>query len=218
MTKFFPNTEFAWVFLASLVAILAVCAYVDWRRTVIPKWLTLPLLGLGVLVSLVRGGWLGAEERALWFLPTGNVYLGLADGFLFALVGFIVGFGMIFAMWILGTCGGGDVKLFAALGTWLGPIYSIYVLAASLVVLLVEVVFKLVALRLSGKSILKAMEKERKQRAAKTPPKTPEKFRITYSFPVAVATLAVLLWIFRADLGLAERIETPKGASQAHAR
>lgn len=219
MFKFFPNPEFAWVFLASLVAILAVCAYVDWQRMVIPKWLTLPLLALGVVATLVRSAWLGAQGDPLWFrLPTGNVFLGLLDGLLFALVGFLVGFGMIFLMWILGTCGGGDVKLFAALGAWLGPLYSIYILAASLVVLFVEVVIKLVALGFSGKNLLKMAQANRAKMKKKdaAPPK--EKWRITYSLPVAVATLAVLLWVFRAELRLAPPKADPNGSTQAHAR
>jgi Flp pilus assembly protein protease CpaA len=213
MYTFFPNTGFAWAFLLSLVVALGVSAYVDWRDTVIPKWLTIPLFVLGFIFSIVRAGWMGAQEGPLFFLPTGNVWLGMADGLLFALSGAVVGFGMLFLMWLLKTCGGGDVKLFAALGTWLGPIYPIFVLAGSLVVLFVQVIYKLVSLGFSSKNWRKMAQANRpNEDEAPAPPK----FRITYSFPVAVAALVVLLWLFRADLGLAQP-KLPEKDSHAHA-
>lgn len=216
MDNFFPNTGFAWAFLAALALLLSVSAYVDWRETVIPKWLTIPMFGLGILVSLVRGGWLGYQEAPLFLLPTGNVLLGVLDGLLFAALGCLVGFGMLFVMWLLGTCGGGDVKLFAALGTWLGPVYPIFVLAGSIVVLLVQVIVKLVAMGFSGKNLLKLAKANRAPTQEGASP-TPNKLRITYSFPVAVATVAVLLWFFRFDLCLVPR-PTSKESAQAHAR
>ncbi len=46
--------------------------------------------------------------------------MGALDGFLFALVGSLVGFAFFAILFALGTCGGGDVKLFTAIGAWLG--------------------------------------------------------------------------------------------------
>ncbi|MNC54600.1 Type IV leader peptidase family protein [compost metagenome] len=42
------------------------------------------------------------------------------SGFLFALKGAGVGFGLMFLMHIFGAVGGGDVKLFAGIGAWTG--------------------------------------------------------------------------------------------------
>lgn len=36
-------------------------------------------------------------------------------------LGLVVGLGLLFIPWMLGGIGGGDVKLLAALGAWLGP-------------------------------------------------------------------------------------------------
>ncbi len=213
--RFFPDAVFAWSFLASLMFILCICAYVDWQRMVIPKWLTIPLLFLGASASVVRGAWLGALGETLWLLPTGSLLLGAIDGFLFALTGFLVGFLMLFLMWVLGTCGGGDVKLFAALGAWLGPFLPVFVLAGSLAVLFCQVVVKLVSVGFSGKNFKKMAAANR---AKEDGTAQPGKWRITYSFPVAVATLAVLLWVFRVELLLSPPKPSPNGMTQAHAR
>src|SRR4051794_6047742 len=129
---FFPSSEFGWCFLAVLIAVLGCAAYQDFRFAIIPKWLTLPLLALGVIANMIRGAWLAYDGGFIWLDTDGSVFLGVLDGLLFALVGFIVGFGLLLVMWILGTCGGGDVKLFAGIGAWTGPIYVIFVLVGSM--------------------------------------------------------------------------------------
>src|SRR5262245_32194210 len=157
---FFPDVAFAWAYCALLISILALAAVVDFRRMVIPKAITLSLLGLGVCLSIVRGSWLGSHGEKVWLLPSG-MWLGALDGFLFALAGFVVSFLIIFVLWVLNTCGGGDVKLFAALGVWLGPTYGFYVLAVSLVVLAIVVVVKVLALGVSRRTIRKLNEVNR---------------------------------------------------------
>src|SRR4051812_25069140 len=107
---FFPNTAFAWLFCLALAAILAVAARIDFRLMVIPKWITLSLLGSGIAVSVVRGVWVGATGARVWLFDDSNWWLGGLDGLLFALAGSAAGFGMLFLLWVLGTCGGGDVK------------------------------------------------------------------------------------------------------------
>ena len=68
--------------------------------------LTLPLLLSGLLYHLtVQGG------------P------GLAASFLGAAFGFLV----LFLFYLMGGVGGGDVKLQAAIGAWLGPLLTFYV-------------------------------------------------------------------------------------------
>lgn len=46
--------------------------------------------------------------------------MGVMAGFLFALVGFVLGLILFMVFWQIGICGGGDVKLFAAVASWLG--------------------------------------------------------------------------------------------------
>jgi prepilin peptidase CpaA len=61
--------------------------------------LTLPLLLSGLLYHAVVGGW---------------------AGFLGSLVGGLFGFGLLLVFFLRGGMGGGDVKLMAGIGAWLG--------------------------------------------------------------------------------------------------
>src|SRR5262249_6400200 len=132
---FFPGPAFAWVYFLVLMSLLAVASYTDLRRLTIPKWVSLTVLALGLVVNVVRGAWLGSAGLAGWVLDGGGVGLGLLDGLLFALAGFALGFVLFFVLWLLGTVGGGDVKLFAALGAWIGPGLTVAVLAGTVLFL-----------------------------------------------------------------------------------
>lgn len=86
------NLTYAHCFALSVTAI---AAWTDCKRGIIPNWLTLPALCIWPLVHLVSGG-LGALVTALFSLAV------------CALVPLV--------MFVKGAMGGGDVKLFAALG------------------------------------------------------------------------------------------------------
>ncbi len=140
MPRFFPNLSFGWTFYGVLIAFLVIAAYIDARRMIIPKWVSLSILTLGVIFNLARGAWLGDQGIKVWLFEPNGLWLGAVDGFLFALVGFLAGFAIFFVMWILGVCGGGDLKLFAALSAWVGvgPQYLLFwILALSTVILFV---------------------------------------------------------------------------------
>jgi prepilin peptidase CpaA len=81
-------------------AVLAVATFTDLRSRRIPNWLVLPFMAAGVMLATVLHGWRGL----------GGSMEGLALG---ALI-----FGILCAM---GGMGMGDVKLFAAIGAWVGP-------------------------------------------------------------------------------------------------
>ncbi len=86
--------------LAAIVPVALVASWYDCRQHRVPNWLnaSVALTGLGAQAAL--GG------------PA-----GLAFGF----QGMLVGFGMLVLLWAMKGMGAGDVKLMAALGTWLGP-------------------------------------------------------------------------------------------------
>jgi prepilin peptidase CpaA len=89
--------------IAALVATFALVS--DVRRRRIPNWLTLSALGLGLAVNLLLRG---------------------LDGGATALLGALLGFGLLFPFYSLRligqhAVGAGDVKLLAALGAILGP-------------------------------------------------------------------------------------------------
>lgn len=181
-TLFFPNSTFGWVFYLALASITLLASYWDWKKLVIPKKLSLGALGLGMLFNVTRGAWLGNLGKTVWLWEAPTAGHGAMHGAAFAFAGFGVGFGLFFLLWALGTCGGGDVKLMAALGAWIGPLWAVYILIGSWFV----VVFMTFVLW-SGQRVAagKIYQKSRK---------------IAYSFPVALSTMVVLLWVFRAEL------------------
>jgi prepilin peptidase CpaA len=130
---FFPDPVFAWTFYGVLLGITAVAAYIDLRKLIIPKPLTLATLVLGIVFSVVRVAWLGSngQVEAVLGVPVQGLWTGGLAGLWYAVVGFCFAFALFFVMWILGTCGGGDVKLFAALGTWGGVELTLFLLAGT---------------------------------------------------------------------------------------
>jgi leader peptidase (prepilin peptidase) / N-methyltransferase len=99
-----------WLFLAALVAI----AGIDLERQVIPDRITLP----GIVVGFV------------------TTFLGTRVSWLDSLIGILVGGGILFAVIMLsgGSMGGGDMKLGAMMGAFLG--YKLALLALFLAVIL----------------------------------------------------------------------------------
>jgi prepilin peptidase CpaA len=132
------------------------------------------------------------------------------DGLLFSLAGFGLAFVLFLALWILGVCGGGDVKLFAALGAWIGPELVILVLLVSAVMLVGYLVLLFVSGLLAGKSPLSQIrpQPQARRRGAPVRPKAAPRL-IRYSLVVALATAPVLLWAFRVDLRLADPRPVP---------
>ena len=98
---------------AGLGALAVVAAVGDVRTGRVPNALTLGAAAAGVLFSVFQSG--------------GG---GLAAG----LAGFVVGLALFLPFFALGGMGGGDVKLLAAFGAWLGPMGAVWTaLLASLV-------------------------------------------------------------------------------------
>ena len=87
-----------------------VAAATDLWRFKVYNLLTLPTLTLGLVVAATHGGWPGLQASLL------------GAGF---------GFGILLALHALGGVGAGDVKLLAALGAWLGLIWTVHVFIAS---------------------------------------------------------------------------------------
>lgn len=97
----FPVSPLAYG-LAAVLALLAATIDLKTHRVPNPLTLTCTLLGLGFAFSV--GG-----------LP----------GLLGALAGFVVAFGLLLPGYLLGFTGGGDLKLAAGLGCFLGPELSL---------------------------------------------------------------------------------------------
>jgi prepilin peptidase CpaA len=95
-----------------LATMLAVAVYTDVRRHRIPNELSLIGLCVGLILQVMTGG-----------LP------GFVSGFL----GCLAGFACFIPLYALRGMGAGDVKLLAAVGSFLGPLGAAYAAMASLV-------------------------------------------------------------------------------------
>lgn len=195
----FPNSFAAWIFWLLLVGALIPASIIDWKTLLIPKYLSVPIMCAGPVVNVVRGVWLGAHDQQVFlFAPSGAV-LGALDGVLFSVVGFVLGYGVFFLLWLLRTCGGGDVKLFAGIGAWVGPVEAIRILIGSQVVVAVILVGQLIR-----RGRVRARPGDKSGKRKETVAEKKRKRLVSFSLPLAVATAIVLMWDFRYDLGLAE--------------
>lgn len=100
------------VFLIAVIAYTLITSWTDLRRRKIYNWTT---------VSMWSAGW---------------VYQGLFfgwDGIWNGLIGFLIGFGLFFVLWIIGSAGGGDVKLMGGLSVWIGKTLILKLILASLI-------------------------------------------------------------------------------------
>jgi len=86
--------------LVPLVGMLCIAAVVDWRERRIPNWLN-ALIALSGLGCSFLPGHLASPTQAI--------------------LGLLLGFFGSFVLWYLRAIGGGDVKLLAGIGAWLGP-------------------------------------------------------------------------------------------------
>lgn len=115
------------IMLAPMFALLIAATVVDLRSRRIPNWLTFSLMGSGVLSSC-----LGYSIVT----PT-HAILGLLTGLILNI-----------ALFALQIRGGGDVKLFAGLGAWVGPMMTFEVFVIATIVAMIAVLLQSAA---SGK-------------------------------------------------------------------
>lgn len=113
--------------LLPLLALLAMAAVIDFKARRIPNWLTFALLLSGLMRPL---------------LPVGH------HGFADAGLGFLVGFTILFIPFCFGVAGGGDVKMIAGLGAWLGPVGIVLTIA---IVYLIESAYVLTCAAYRGR-------------------------------------------------------------------
>jgi prepilin peptidase CpaA len=105
---------------APLICTLALAAWIDARVRRIPNWLTFGLLLGGLGRGLVAFGGTGLEK---------------------ALLGMVVGGSLPLVLYAISALGGGDVKLLAAVGAWVGagPAILVFVVEALLGLIIVLV-------------------------------------------------------------------------------
>jgi prepilin peptidase CpaA len=107
-----------------LLALLIWAAATDLHSRRIPNWLSFTMILSGFGVNAAG--------------------LGLTSGW-YALFGFLLGFAMPFVLFVIGALRGGDVKLLAGIGAWLGPAGVIKVFLLEAVIGAVIVIAQAVA-------------------------------------------------------------------------
>lgn len=202
LTHFFPNFGFGWLFCIALILGLGIIAVRDLRTAKIPNKLSVSLAFLGLVFNLIRGGWLATQEHEVWQLGTNGLAVGLIDALLFSLSGFLAGFALFFLMYVLGVCGGGDVKLMAAVGAWVGSLSVCYIILLSVPTVMIWAVFKVMS---GGWKQTVQASKEQRKAVAKNKPLP--KGRMTFSIPALLAVILLVLWTYRYDLHLVEQPE-----------
>lgn len=165
-----------------MMALLTWAAVIDLRVRRIPNWIT---------VSLMLSGFAQSFTWAHTVTP------------LQALLGFLTGFGLTLVFFCLRAMGGGDVKLLAGLGAWLGPSATLVMFAnvaiLGMVFVLVHaactgrltrlfqnstvIAFSLAATADGGASL---------EQAADTGQALSSSSRLPYAVPVLLATLLML--------------------------
>lgn len=104
----------AWsIFCSTLLAL----SMIDWDTTLLPDSLTLPLTWVGLVLS----------TSGLTNISADEAILGAATGYAFL---WIVATGFELATGKVGM-GGGDLKLLAAIGAWLGPMGCLWTVVAA---------------------------------------------------------------------------------------
>ncbi len=108
--------------------VLAVATTTDLGSRRIPNWLVLPFLAAGIVISPMRSDWSGVGQ-GFWLRTD---WAGLRQGFWHglgqSLAGMTLGLLIVGLGFWKGGMGGGDVKLCAALGSWVGPVQLLWAL------------------------------------------------------------------------------------------
>jgi prepilin peptidase CpaA len=165
------------ILLVVVVSLFTAAAAVwDHRYRRIPNSLTIPVFLAGWVYQATFHGWSGLGQGAL---------------------GFALGFGMLFILWLIGGGGGGDVKMMGALSVWLGFHLTLLVVILS-TALVVGGTFAAVLVGL----LRGGLKREIEQRVAAGQSRTagaaaqalPQRRIMAYAIPVFVATWLVLIW------------------------
>lgn len=108
-----------------LIILLIMAASFDVKKNKIPNFLTFPLIIMGLVLNIIMDGF---------------------SGLIFSLNGFAFGLAIFFIPFAMGLMGAGDVKLMAAVGSFMGFKFTVmstlYTAAAGLIVAIGYLIYK----------------------------------------------------------------------------
>lgn len=173
-------------FLMAAVVVCAIGAWTDFRTGTIPNWLTLGSLAAGILGHFVRGyaydGWTEGAVQAAHSLA-GALVCVLVPGILY---------------WRK-AIGGGDVKLFAALGALCHPLGGLeaetYAFLAAALIAPARLAYKGVLFQTLGNTLALVVNPFRKKAARKElPPEMLTWFRLGPCIFLGTFSMLVAHW------------------------
>lgn len=91
--------------LLLLIPATLYASWIDYAERRVPNWLNATIAVIGIALQGAFFGWSGVTT---------------------ALLGLLVGFGVLIVPWLMHGMGAGDVKLMAAIGAWLGPTLTLW--------------------------------------------------------------------------------------------
>lgn len=104
--------------LVPLMAMLCCAAATDLRSRRIPNWLTFSMILTGIAQSCFMSSYLTPAQAGQ---------------------GLLAGLGLTFILFAIGALGGGDVKLLAGVGAWIGAAGVVFVFASAAIIGMVMV-------------------------------------------------------------------------------
>jgi prepilin peptidase CpaA len=160
-----------------LLGLLLLAAVIDLRQRRIPNWLTFGLIAAGFARALVITGPSGIPP---------------------ALSGLAAAAAVPFILFVMGALGGGDVKLLAGIGTWLGATQALAVFAGTCVIGLVLILFQAVSQRrvaalFRNSAVLAAGIAQKGVAGCADESFSSIDRPLPYAVPVSLATLLILL-------------------------
>jgi len=175
-------------FLIVAAVVAAVAAWTDSRTGHIPNWLTFGAFTAALLAHLIVSWELGGWRAGLWglgYAAGGALLCGIVPAF----------------MYWRGGMGGGDLKLFVALGAMCQPLAGLemetYAFLAAALIAPARLAYKGVLFRTLGASLsllLNPFRKEAKRR--EVPPDLMTWFRLGPAIFLGAATTVLLHWDF----------------------
>ena len=171
-----PELTTAQVVLLLCVGVFTLAAAIcDLRFRKIPNKMTAPMCVAGVVYQIA--------------------FFGM-DGLWASVLGFAIGFGILFVLWMIATAGGGDVKLMAALGTWLGWLTTLKVLFCSLIFVTTGTI-GIVVIGMMSQGLRRTKDqyltrKPASNAKAETTEQRKKRRVMAFAIPVALATWCIL--------------------------
>jgi len=161
-----------------LLAGLTLASVTDVKWGKIPNWLTLT----GILIGLSCHAYLGGREE-----------------FMGAVLGMVLGVGLLFIPYLMGGMGGGDVKLLGMIGSFMGPMPTLWIFLLSAIIGMIASLLLVLAVPRYRRPWVRRVRRwlGRGRSASDAPPPGGEVPRIAlpYGAVLAVGTLLSLYYL-----------------------